>query len=248
MNRNYEYVNAKKHHQSYVSYQRKYLGSPRESDKVILGMLETQLKGGGKNTSVLDVGCSQGNLLRHVRGKFPNLELSGCDLNQDEVEAAEELTAVDDDINFFCMDLKQAYTIKQYDCIILNAILFSISNNDIDLVISNIARMLKTKGMVIVFDFFHTKSHNLKISEEVLVERGYHNNLEINFRNIKWFERIIGEHGFMLESYHPFDISLDLVEEENSLTSFTIKTEIGTRLIFRGVLAQPWSHLLLRKE
>jgi len=246
MNRNHEYVNAKNHHESYISYQRKYIDSPRESDKVILEMLEKQL--GAQSASVLDVGCSQGNLLRHIRRKFPSLELFGCDLSQDEVDAAKELTTDEDNISFFCMDLAQPNSLEQYDCIVLNAILFSISNTDISLALSNLAKLVKKKGTVIVFDFFHTKAHNLMILEEVLVENGYHNNLEINFRNVYWFEERIRKHGLILESYHPFNIPVDLVENEDSLTSFTTKTELGTRITFRGALAQPWSHLLLRKE
>lgn len=246
MNRNHEYVNAKNHHESYIGYQRKYIDSPRESDRVILEMLEKQL--GVQSASVLDIGCSQGNLLRHIRRKFPSLELFGCDSSQAEVDAAKELTADDDNISFFCMDLTQPNSLEQYDCIILNAILFSISNTDISLALSNVAKLVKNRGTVIVFDFFHTKAHNLVILEEVLVEKGYHNNLEMNFRNVYWFEERIRKHGLVLELYRPFNIPVDLAESEDSLTSSTTKTELGTRIIFRGVLAQPWSHVLLRKE
>jgi hypothetical protein len=57
---------------SYDIYQKRYRDSIRESDKVLIELIRSVI--GGRSASLLDVGCSTGNLLRHVKRLLPALE------------------------------------------------------------------------------------------------------------------------------------------------------------------------------
>ena len=55
--------------------------------------------------------------------------------------------------------------------------------------------------------------------------------------------------GFSDIQFYPFEIPIDLPEPNaaSDLTTYTRRTEIGSRLQFRGSLYQPWCHLTARK-
>ena len=40
----------------------------------------------GSNSIILDIGCSTGNLLYHLKSEFPNTILNGCDLNKSSID------------------------------------------------------------------------------------------------------------------------------------------------------------------
>ena len=63
------YVNDEKFLAGYNEYQSKYANDMRESDRVILALVANH----GRGASLLDIGCSTGNLLRHIKRAFPSL-------------------------------------------------------------------------------------------------------------------------------------------------------------------------------
>src|SRR5260370_38896184 len=69
----------------YDDYQARYATQIRESDKVILGLVR-DLTGGRGN--VLDIGCSTGNLLLHMKRALPNLSLVGGELVESSLNIA----------------------------------------------------------------------------------------------------------------------------------------------------------------
>lgn len=78
-----DYVNDAGHMRLYAEYQRRYAGSMRESDRVLIDRIR-ELVGGalarGEQPSVLDLGCSTGNLLWHLKQALPGLRLAGGDV------------------------------------------------------------------------------------------------------------------------------------------------------------------------
>jgi|SRR5215831_17302869 len=66
----------------YNFYQERYRGSMRESDKVLIELI----RGATEPASLLDIGCSTGNLLRHIRCLVPGLRLSGANLSRSAIE------------------------------------------------------------------------------------------------------------------------------------------------------------------
>ena len=62
----------------YDDYQQRYRDSIRESDKVLIDLIREAAA--GRPARLLDIGCSTGNLLRHIRRLVPGLDLHGGDL------------------------------------------------------------------------------------------------------------------------------------------------------------------------
>src|SRR5260221_5865018 len=99
----------------YNDYQKRYAGQIAERDKVLLGLVAEKTRGQG---SLLDVGCSTGNLLLHLKRAFPEMTMTGADLAESSVAAAHanpELAG----ITFRLMDIIRIE--GQYDCITANA-------------------------------------------------------------------------------------------------------------------------------
>src|SRR6266850_1447541 len=76
------YVGDDIHMKAYSEYQKRYSRKIRESDKVLLSLVRDTLGNlqDRKRPKLLDVGCSTGNLLRHLSRAFPNLDLVGGDM------------------------------------------------------------------------------------------------------------------------------------------------------------------------
>ena len=62
----------------YLAYQEKYRDTPRASDVELIRLISKLTP---KNGSVLDVGCSTGNLLRHLKAERTDLTLYGVDVD-----------------------------------------------------------------------------------------------------------------------------------------------------------------------
>src|SRR5579859_922292 len=69
-----EYVKDEKFLAFYNEYQKRYAGQIAERDKVMLGLIAEKTKGRG---ALLDIGCSTGNLLLHIKQAFPEMTLTG---------------------------------------------------------------------------------------------------------------------------------------------------------------------------
>ncbi len=58
-----------------------------------------------------------------------------------------------------------------------------------------------------------------------------------------------GGAGFDELEFRPFEIPIDLDRpvDDAEITTHTVRTETGARLLFRGTLHQPWCHFVARK-
>src|SRR5687767_4477614 len=79
-----DYVEDSAHMREYSDYQQRYAETPRESDKVLIDLVREHAPEGG---SLLDMGCSTGNLLLHISRLLPGLELHGADMASDVIAA-----------------------------------------------------------------------------------------------------------------------------------------------------------------
>lgn len=74
----HDYVNDEKFLEQYNAYQTRHAIDIRESDKIIIsmvGQLVEQAK--GRRLKVLDIGCSTGNLLMHLKRLVPEADYTG---------------------------------------------------------------------------------------------------------------------------------------------------------------------------
>src|SRR5262245_57294913 len=77
---------------TYNEYQSRYSVTVRESDKILIETVRRIVAARGLEgiPSLLDVGCSTGNLLRHLRRLASSLKLTGVDLAPSSIAEARQ--------------------------------------------------------------------------------------------------------------------------------------------------------------
>lgn len=238
-----EYVADREFIEDYSVYQRKYAEQIRESDKVVIEIVR-ELANRADETRVLDIGCSTGNLLRHLRNLVPGLQLTGGDLTPevlDQCRADPELEGVE----FEELDLLDLPT-ERFDVVIANAVLYLMSDDEFERAAASIAGALREGGSFVAFDFFHPFEQELEIRE---TSRTHPRGLMLHFRPMEVGREVLRGAGFVDVDFRPFEIPIDLPrpDDDGELISYTRAAADGQRLLFRGALFQPWCHVVAAK-
>lgn len=226
----------------YAAYQERYRTTVRESDRVLLDLVAASTPRGDER--LLDIGCSTGNFLRHLARLHPGLELVGADLAPDVLETNRldpELTGIEFDL-LDLLDLPAA----TYDVVVANAVIYLLRDDEYDRAASSVASALRPGGTFLAFDFFHPFEQELAVREVSRVDpRGQ----TFHFRSYGYVRDVFMRAGFAEPEFLPFDIPIDLhrPSDAGDITSHTVSTAAGTRLVFRGAIYQPWCHLMARK-
>jgi cyclopropane fatty-acyl-phospholipid synthase-like methyltransferase len=228
------YPHDEKHMAHYIEWHKQYSENIRESDRLIIQMLAMT----GNNKSILDIGCSTGNLLRHIKKAFRS-ELTGGDLSETQLEACRADPELQG-IAFEKMDILDLPK-ERYDVIIANAILYGFDRENFAKALRSIHASLKPEGTLIAFDFFHSYNHDIEIIERT---KTFPNGHPLNFRPIEPTRRLLESIGFGKTAFQPFMLprSIKLNAPWGSVASRTVWTDTET-LLFRGVLFQPWCHM-----
>lgn len=240
------YVTDEKFLADYNAYQAKYAGQMRESDKVIVDLIRQASAARvdrEKRLRVLDIGCSTGNLLLHIKRLLPDLALFGGDLAVSSLEQCRhnpELAGIDfHQMNL--LDLPQSVC----DIAIVNAVLYMMEDEQFARSLRSLSQCLSAEGHLIVFDFFHPFDQHLSIMER---SRSHPDGLRLVFRPMADVARLLREAGFAEPQYRPFFLPIDLPRrDDGELVTYTVTTEDDLRIPYRGALSQPWCHMITRK-
>lgn len=234
------YPNDGRHIPQYISYQEKYRLSPRESDRVLI---ELATRDADKPLRVLDIGCSTGNLLRHLRDVAPHFHLIGGEMSDAQLEACRQDKTLAG-ISFEKLDILNLPK-NSFDIIIANAILYGFDDGKFAQALNSIAEALTVGGSFYAFDFFHDFPQEIAIVEKTA---GFPDGHPLHFRSRQVVEQVVHTVGLTAPVFQPFNISLDLPAKPDALIQTrTVKTDTGDRLQFRGALYQPWCHLSAKK-
>lgn len=225
--------------EGYREYQRRYAERPRESDRVLVEMIDRETRD-RPGAEVLDLGCSTGNLLRHVRTVRPDLRLTGGDLiagHLEECRADPGLAG----ITFAEIDALAIGRTAAWDLIVMNAVLYLFTPDQFARALSSVARALRPGGALLVFDLFHPFGQELTITE---ASETHPEGLTLHFRSYAGVEAAARRAGFGRPRITPFRIPIDLPrpDDDDQIISYTVPAADGERLLFRGTLHQPWCH------
>lgn len=241
-----EYVTDEQFLRDYNAYQAKYAKQMRESDKVLVGLVRDLVaKRGAARPKLLDIGCSTGNLLLHLKRMLPQFELTGGDLAESslaECRANPDLAG----ISFKNLNILDLPKDTRYDIIVVNAVLYMMEDREFEGALRSLAQALEPGGAVVVFDFFHPFEQDLSIIE---VSKSHPNGLRLRFRPMSRATTMLEGAGFRNGQFRPFTLPIDLPRnpDNSELISYTVTTNEGARLPFRGTLFQPWCHLTAEK-
>lgn len=235
------YVKDEQFLSSYNDYQKRYASQIAERDKVMLKLIAAATA--GQPASLLDIGCSTGNLLLHTKRFFPNLMLTGGELAESSLEAARANPELEG-VTFSTMDMLKIP--GRYDVVTANAVAVYFDYDEYETAIRSVANALNPGGTYIAFEWLHEYHHDITIVETTI---GHPEGLKIHFRPYEKVREIMLRAGFNNVQFLPFEIPIDLPYDPNEpdVVTFTKKDESGRRLQFRGALYQPWCHMVATK-
>ena len=243
---NYEdYVNDESFLRAYNAYQAKYVTQIRESDKVLIELVRKiaachDLARGPLR--VLDIGCSTGNLLLHLKRLVPGIELTGGDLAESSLVVCRDNRDLAG-ITFERLDLLDLGMEGRFDVIIANAVGFFLSWDEYRRAARGVTRALRRGGTYIAFEWLHPfRNQDIVIIETTL---GHPNGLRIYSRPMPKVVEVFEQAGFTEVRFMPFDLPIDLAMpgHDEEVVSYTKRAADGTNLCFRGTLFQPWCHM-----
>jgi len=240
-----DYVRDSTFLDGYHDYQKRYAGKIRESDRVIIEIVHALVGDQPEGKRVLDVGCSTGNLLLHLRNTIPGLVLTGGDMGLGAIETCKsnpELAG----IAFEEMNALAVGHREEFDVVLISAVLGIFENDGFEQSVASLGAALRPGGSLVAFDWFHPFEQDLAILE---TSRTHPNGMMLHFRPQAMARRVLQANGFASVEFRPFQIPIDLPrpEDPGDVGTYTVPTAAGERLLFRGALAQPWCHLVARK-
>lgn len=244
-----DYVADEAFLKAYNEYQKKYSGTVRESDKKMIALVHDIANGmsdaDGDLPRLLDIGCSTGNFLLHLKRMMgEKLRLCGGDLARSSIEACRntpDLEGVEFDL-LNILDLPR----EHYDIVVANVVLYLFSEEEYRKALKSIYGALRPGGSLVIYDFAHDFPQEIEIMEKTA---DHPEGLRLCFRSHEAVAAAFKEAGFASWDFQPFELPIDLPRVDNGtdVITYTRKDEHGERMAFRGVLFQPWCHMIARK-
>jgi SAM-dependent methyltransferase len=243
-----QYPNDNEYIKSYIEYQKRYEKDARQSDMKLIELVSRTLAdrpAPQRQKRLLDIGCSTGNLLIHLKNAFPTLHLTGGDLSELSIASCRTNPALSG-VELEIMDIMRlGERAGRYDIITANAILYGFADDLFESGLRSMAQALLPGGSLVVFDFFHPWEQDVALIEKsALFPQGH----PLHFRSYSTARKALESAG--LENFHfsPFQIGIDLPDKGYaSVSTRTTMITSGGRIMFRGCLSQPWCHLTARK-
>jgi SAM-dependent methyltransferase len=233
----------------YNAYQRKYAARIRASDQVLLDMIAALVSARATThdaPALLDIGCSTGNFLLHARRRFPELRLVGGDLAESSLEECRRNPELSG-IPFERLDILDLPPRRRFDVVVVNAVLYMMTDAQFQTAIDSIGGILRPSGSVLMFDFFHPFEQHISMIEK---SRTHPDGLALSFRPYSLVRPWFAASGYEEPAFQPFQLPIDLPrpDDDGDIVTYTVRTDAGTRLPFRGTLFQPWCHLAAVKR
>lgn len=227
----------------YNAYQERYASQIPERDKITINLVADLAK--GRHVKVLDVGCSTGNLLLHFKRLLRNVDLFGGDLAQSSIEIAQKIPELVD-VTISNMDMLDIH--GNYDFIVSNAVTYLFTDEQFKMAATSVYSSLNPGGVWVDFDWFSPFSDQRVTINEVTPS--HPGGIDIHVRAYNQVANTLKRVGFTSVEFKPFEIpiSLPLQSFEGDPITYTVPTADGRHLQFRGVLFQPWCHLVAIRE
>ena len=143
----------------YGVLQRRFLNEPKECDRVV-GDLLAKLLPERNDVLVLDVGCGNGQALKHLSERFLTWTFSGIDLRP--VAGVEVWPGA----QFKVADLFDHEPVLPMDVIVCQSVTYSFTDEQFASALTRFRWWLKPGGIVILFDMFTPWEQHLTITEK----------------------------------------------------------------------------------
>jgi len=135
--------------------------NPKENFKFLIKLLKAEKL--NNKFSLLDVGCSNGELLYNLNNFFKKASLTGIDVDGKLLNKAKKICPKN--IVFLKKNISNTnLKIGKFDVIILSGVLSIFKNSE--KILRNLLSLLKSRGKIFIFDSLNVYSYNLYIKSE----------------------------------------------------------------------------------
>lgn len=235
----------------YGDYQKKYATEPRESDKMSARLVMAALREMqplDRRPRLLDIGCSTGNFLLHLKRILPGIDLTGGDLMQPVIDGCRANPDLEG-IRFEIMDVFNIPDAEPFDVITANAVNVYFEPDEYERALVSIRNALRPGGAFIAYEWVFPGDREQRIVE---TSEWHPDGLKFWFRSEDFMRGVFDRAGFADLDIRPFEIPIDLPKPESTGTDMDLVTyttrdpATNRRLMWRGALYQPWCHVVAR--
>ena len=178
----------------------------------------------------LDLGCAKGELIWFLKDFFPSLQYTGIDIS-DQLLSIARCEPKLNDVKFTQADLQSLNLQTQFDFVMMSGVLSIFDNysNILDIMLKH----LKAKGCGYIFGSFNENDVDVlirfknNISNSKKWESGY------NTFSMKTIETYLKKFSEDIQ-FHKFNLSVNLVKQNNPITSYTLNTKEEGKIIMNG--------------
>ena len=205
----------------------KNITTQKEHQKKLIEIIEFENQLSSQH--ILDVGCASGNFIHLLRENFSEIHLDGFDISEDLIDLAKKRNL--DKCNFFVSDIKTFDPNKKYDIIIASGVMSYFE--DFIKPMERFLSWLNKTGKLYIFGRFN--SHDI---DTIIYHRNnYHDNPKwtggLTSYSIGSVSRFLDKKSVKYEFIH-FNLSIDLDSKDNPITTYSIMTENGKKIILNG--------------
>jgi len=207
-------------------YQKKnrYL-KPKENFKFLIKILKKNKI--TDNSKIIDVGCSNGELLFNIKKEFKNCHLTGVDVDKNLIKKAK--TMCSKTIIFKNKNINQDnLNIGKYDLVIFSGILSIFSNGN--KILKNLLKLTKKNGEIYIFDSLNEYPYNLHIKSET-TSGGGKQILYKNMYSIDFISKFFKKNKKKIKVY-PFNLKVNLKKNNKNFmlgwTEFLSRKKVVT--------------------
>ncbi len=201
--------------------------NPKESHKYLLKIL-SKLNLKKKNYKVLDIGCSNGELIYNLEKKFKYLKITGVDIKKKLIEKAKK--NVSKKVKFKRLDFNSSIrSIGKYDIIICSGVISIF--DDLKIFSKNIKKCSKKNTILFIFESFNEWDYDIIVKYKDInkinkLQSGW------NVWSLKTISKIFKNKKIKI---YRFNISKDVKKKKQDLIrSWTIK--INKKRFFTNAL------------
>ena len=203
-------------HDKFYLKENRYLKT-KDSFKFLIKILKKQTT--KKKYSILDVGCSNGELIYQLEKHFKNFKITGYDIRQDLLNKAKKNLSKSVILKKINVNAK-IKTIDKFDIIVVSGVI-SIFDN-LDIFYKNMKKLIKPNGKIYIFGNFNVYDYNVFVRYQDLK---LHKNIRQTGWNI-WSIKTIKEI-FKVKKIkrYPFFIKKNIKKKKDLIRSWTVKID-----------------------
>ncbi len=203
---------------------------PKENFKVLLGKMEKKLTQNHK--TLLDLGCACGEFIYYAKKRFPQLQCSGLDFNEELLQGGRKNPQLHG-VNFFQGDITSLKLDKKYDVMTMIGVItcFDDFRPILDSMIANTSK----GGLIYIISVFN--------DEDIDVRLTFRNNpknkewqVGYNLFPIKDVLAYAKQKGVQSVSSTEITLPFDIAQKDDPLRSWTINIEGKGRYCANGLM------------